>query len=182
MWHARGDGPVNLNEMFTKDEGFSLTQAIILNLLIQENPKTHKHLYAPEKHIVQLDNLFTSIKLLTQLQELGIKGTGTVQITKTEHEQKGKGEGNIRVDISKGGGRKKVKVPAKQINRKLAELKLTHAAQIQQGTLYRTTSEDHQVIEFTWKDANIVLFISTIDDGKILALTPTFTINNVIYH
>lgn len=95
---------------------------------MQENPETHERLYAPEKHIVWLNNLFTSVKLLTRLRELGIGGVGTVRTTKTEREQKGKGEGNIRVDIYKGGGRKKVKVPAEQINRKLAELKLTYAA------------------------------------------------------
>ena len=35
LWHARGDngGPVNLNKYFTKEEGFSKTQAVILNLL-----------------------------------------------------------------------------------------------------------------------------------------------------
>ena len=63
-------------------------------------------------------------------------------------------------------GRKKVKVPAEQIDQRLADLKLTHAGQIEWGTLYAATSKDGQVIEFAWKDANIVLFISTVDNSK----------------
>ena len=68
--------------------------------------------------------------------------------------------------MAHAAGRKKVKVAAEQINHRLADLKLTHAAQIEWGTLYATTSKDGQVMEFAWKDANIVLFMSTIDDGK----------------
>lgn len=64
------------------------------------------------------------------------------------------------------GGRKKVKVAAEQIDQRLADLKLTHAAQIEWGTLYAVTSKDGQVMEFAWKDANVVLFISTVDDGQ----------------
>ena len=35
LWHARGNkaGPVNLDVTFTKEEGFSKTQAVVLNLL-----------------------------------------------------------------------------------------------------------------------------------------------------
>lgn len=46
---------------------------------------------------------------------------------------------------TKGG---KTKVPAEQINRTLAELKLTHAAQILWGELYGELSSNGQVIEF----------------------------------
>ena len=34
------------------------------------------------------------------------------------------------------------------------------------GILYTIISKDGQVMEFAWKDANIVLFMSIIDDGK----------------
>ena len=35
LWHARGDkaGPVDLDKIFTKEEGFLKTQAVVLNLL-----------------------------------------------------------------------------------------------------------------------------------------------------
>jgi len=75
---------------------------------------------------------------------------------------KGGEEGNILMHIA---GRKKVKVAAEQINHRLTDLKLTHTAQIKWGTLYAIMSKDGQVMEFAWKDANIVLFMSTINDS-----------------
>ena len=68
--------------------------------------------------------------------------------------------------VNKLAGRKKVKIPAEQIDQRLADIKLTHAAQIQWGTLYAATSKDGQVMEFAWRDANVVLFMSTVDNGK----------------
>jgi len=65
----------------------------------------------------------------------------------------------------------KKKVPAEQISQRLAELKLTHTGQIPWGKLYRELSKDSQVMEFAWKDANIVLFMSTVDDGEFYTLT-----------
>ena len=69
LWHARGNkaGPVNLDKTFTKEEGFLKTQAVVLNLLTQCNVELNKPLYPPGKHVVWLNNLFISIKLLTQL-------------------------------------------------------------------------------------------------------------------
>jgi len=52
------------------------------------------------------------------------------------------------VNNTRRGRRKKIKVPAKQINGRLANLKLTHTAQIEWGTLYRASSKDSQVMEF----------------------------------
>jgi hypothetical protein len=48
---------------------------------------------------------------------------------------------------------------------------LTYAAQILWGELYGELSKDGQVIEFAWKDANVVLFMSTVDDGKLNVFT-----------
>ena len=66
LQHTRGNGGlVNLDESFTKDEGFLKTQVVILNLIIQRDPNTNKPLYPPRKHIIWLNNLFISVKLLT---------------------------------------------------------------------------------------------------------------------
>ena len=53
---------------------------------------------------------------------------GTVCITRTERERRGGLKGDILVNKSIGGRKKKVKVPTKQINKRLANLKLTYAA------------------------------------------------------
>ena len=68
MWHAKGanEGPVDLNTSFT-EEGFSKTQAVVLDFLLQEDDSTKQQLYPPGKHVVWLNNLFTSVKLLSRL-------------------------------------------------------------------------------------------------------------------
>jgi hypothetical protein len=134
---------------------------VVLDFLTQRDAETDERLYPPGKHIVWLDNLFTSVKLLTRLRELGIGGAGTVRRTKTKREEQGDLEG----DIEEAAGRRK-KVPTKQIVRQLAELKLTHSSQIPWGELYGALSKDGQVMEFAWKDANVVLFVLTVDDGE----------------
>ena len=166
LWHARGNngGPVNLDKYYTKEEGFSKTQAVVLDLLTQRDTETNKPLYPPGKHVIWLDNLFTSVKLLIRLRKLGIGGAGTVRTTRTERERKGGGKGDILNKTA--GSKRKIKVPAEQIDERLVNLKLTHAAQIEWGTLYGATSKDGQVMEFAWKDANVVLFMSTVDNGK----------------
>jgi hypothetical protein len=130
LWHARGNGGlVDLDESFTKDEGFLKTQAVVLNLITQRDPNTNKPLYPPGKHIIWLDNLFISVKLLTRLRELRVGAVGTVRITRTERERRGGLKGDILVNKSTGSRKKvKVKVPAKQIDKRLADPKLTHAA------------------------------------------------------
>ena len=108
LWHARGDkaGPVDLDETFT-EEGFSKTQAVVLDLLTQHDTESNEPLYPPRKHVVWLDNLFTSVKLLTRLRELGIRGAGTVRTTRTEREKKGGEEGDILVTNRQVGKRLK---------------------------------------------------------------------------
>ena len=69
MFHAKGakKGLYNLDKVYIKEEGFSKTQVVVLNLLLQRDDLTNKLLYPPNKHIVWLNNLFTSVKLLSRL-------------------------------------------------------------------------------------------------------------------
>ena len=69
MFHAKGDkkGLYDLDEVYVKEEGFSKTQVVVLNLLLQRDNLTNKPLYPLNKHIVWLNNLFTSVKLLSWL-------------------------------------------------------------------------------------------------------------------
>ena len=66
--HTKGNkkGLVNLDQSFT-EEGFLKTQAVVLDLLLQKDTETDERLYPPNKHVVWLDNLFISVKLLTKL-------------------------------------------------------------------------------------------------------------------
>ena len=63
---------------FIKTDNFSKTEAVILDLLLQEDTDNRTHLYPPHEHIVWLDNLFTSIRLLQRLHAEGIGAAGTV--------------------------------------------------------------------------------------------------------
>ena len=108
---------------------------------------------SPGGHVVWLDNLFTSVKLLTRLRELGIRGAGIIRTTKTKREELGDSEGDIFVNAR--GSRKKL--PAEQIDDRLSHLKLHHTTQLPWGVLYRATSKDSTVMEFAWKDAQVIL-------------------------
>ena len=162
MFHAKGDnkGLVDLDKYWVEEEGFSKTQAVVLDFLTQEDHTTGRRLYQPNKHTVWLDNLFISVKLLRRLRQLGIGGAGTVRTTKTKREEldgkKGQREGQENSQTTS---------PIEQIDRTLADLKLLHQSQIEWGTLYGRLSKDGTVMEFAWKDANMVLFMSTISNG-----------------
>ena len=82
LYHAKGVlGPIDLDPFWTKFRGFSKTQAVVLDLVIQEG--INKAL----KHIVSMDDLFTSVRLLVQLEERGFGGAGTVRTTETQCEK-----------------------------------------------------------------------------------------------
>ena len=101
LQYAKGDkkGPVDLNKAFL-NKGFIKTQAVILNLLTQRHPTTNKRLYPPGKHVVWLDNLFSSVKLFKRLRSLGIGAAGTVRTTRTRREEIGEEECNVQEEIS----------------------------------------------------------------------------------
>ncbi len=82
LWHVKGDekdeGPQGLRMIWEK-QGFSKTQAVVLEL-ITRMPNQGKG------HAVHLNNLFTSSKLLTTLQQYGIRAAGTVRTGQTRRE------------------------------------------------------------------------------------------------
>src|SRR5947208_1762341 len=82
LWHVKGDGkdqgPQGLHTTWEK-QGFSKTQAVVLELMTRM-PNQGKG------HAVHLDNLFTSSKLLTILQQRGIRAAGTVRTGQTWRE------------------------------------------------------------------------------------------------
>ena len=124
----------------------------MLNLLLQEDVETKERLYPPRQHVVWLNNLFTSIKLLQRLCEEGIGAAGTVRTVKTQREE--------QEDLTPK--RKEYMSPS------LVDLKLIHEGQIPWGTLYVELSNNGQVLELAWKDSKIVLFISTVGKGMFI--------------
>ena len=85
MYHAKGsgkkDGPQDLDNFWTDDLGFSRTQAVILDLVTQDG------IVRDHSHTIWLDNLFTSSRLLSQLDFEGFGTAGTVRTTITSREE-----------------------------------------------------------------------------------------------
>ncbi len=158
LYHAKGDqlGPVDLDDFWTNDLGFSKTQAVVLDLVTQEG------ILGGFQHVIWLDNLFTSARLLRQLKQEGFGAAGTVRTSKTVRE---------KIEESIGSTQQRNALP-KENNRGLdpflSALKLEHNMQIPWGELY--LASDGEVLQAAWKDQNIVLFMSTVSDGieKIL--------------
>ena len=108
-----------------------------MDLLTQRDPITNKPLYPPGKHIVWLDNLFTSVKLFKRLRGLGIGAAGTVRTTRTKREEMGDKaidieeviNENIEAPIETWILGKKM-VPAEPFSARLMDLKQVYKTQI----------------------------------------------------
>ena len=153
MSHAKGEkyGPVDLDEFWTDEEGFSKTQAVVLDLLWQEGVSN------ANQHIVWLDNLFTSARLLAVLRELGFGAAGTVRTTKTKRDE---------LEETQGASAQKKPKKNSGLDTSLSDLKLKYGAQIEWGELYGVISKDGKVAQFGWKDQQVVLFMSTVHTCK----------------
>ena len=153
LYHAKGDhlGPVDLDDFWTNNLGFSKTQSVVLDLVTQQG------ILNTFQHIIWLDNLFTSARLLRQLKEEGFGAAGTVRTQKTTRE---------KIE-EKSGSTQQQKALSKEQNRGLdpilSSLKMDHSAQIPWGQLYLVAEEG--VLQAAWKDQNLVLFMSTVSTG-----------------
>lgn len=134
MWHAKGDnkGPVDLDNYWyaAKWMGFSKTQAVVLDLVKQHGISDGRY------HIIWLDNLFTSARLLRVLREEGFRAAGTVRTKQTAREEIEEQRGTTKKELNKG------------LHPTLAQLKLDHSTQIPWGRLYGRLSDDKMVLEF----------------------------------
>lgn len=77
LFHARGKGPLTLDDYWTRCRGFPATQSVVFELFLQEG------IQQDSRHIVWLDNLFTLVRLLSRLRDSGFGAAGTVRTTKS---------------------------------------------------------------------------------------------------
>jgi hypothetical protein len=195
IYHAKGEGngPWDIDlDRWVKGLGFSKTQAVVLDLieeLITKAPQGGKDF------IIWMDNLFTSVKLLSQLKKMGIGAAGTVRTTKTKRELLEEGfstsqaEAVFEVGGSTEGLPQEITEPAykaqsktskskpspalksEPIQRSLTDLKELGTT-IPRGQLYGAISKDGDVLELAWKDAAVVLFMTTVHDGTETIIRP----------
>ena len=71
LHHAKREGPWDLDSFFTKELGFSNTQAVVLDLINQEGIPNDN------RYIVWLDNLFPSVRLCEAAKQRGFGVAGT---------------------------------------------------------------------------------------------------------
>ena len=156
VYHAKGqnkgEGPQDICDYWTKWLGFNQTQAVVLDLLSQED------IAKDYSHIVWLDNLFTSARLLAQLDDEGFGGAGTVRTTKTQREELEAKEGTK--------AQREHQEPNRGLDQGLADLRTKWNSVLEWGKLYGRLSSDKRVMEFAWKDQNVVLFMSTVSNGQ----------------
>ena len=118
MYHAKDDKRdfVDLNEIYIKKWNFSKIQTMIFDLLQQEDIFDHF------QHVVWLNNLFTSIRLLFKLKKLNFEIAKIVRTTKIRREM-------FEIEI-----KEKVQKQQKKKNRDLFlclfDLKLKHEIQM----------------------------------------------------
>ena len=87
LFHSKGKhGPIDIDEDWVNIEGFTRTEAVVLDLATQ-GLDNQKHYLQENQHVIWLDNLFTSVNLLTRLRELGYGAAGTVRTTQTQREK-----------------------------------------------------------------------------------------------
>ena len=113
---------------------------MVLDLATQEG------ISAEYAHVIWLDNLFTSARLLSALKAEGFSAASTVRTQKTRRE----------VLEETSGTKEQKKELAKEKNRgllpSLSDLKLIYGGQLDWGKLYSGISDDGNVLEFAWKD------------------------------
>jgi hypothetical protein len=159
MFHENGDGPWDLDEVWTHEQfeiNLTKTAAVVPDLVAQLC--AHELPFDSPKHIVWMDNLFTSARLTTTLQNENIGAAGTVRIGKTQREN------NEEKAITKIGHT--TKEQSRGLDSRLRGLRSKHEGQIPWGMQYCCLSQDKQSVQFGWQDARIVLFMSTVHNGK----------------
>ena len=189
LFHAKGSnrGPYMLDTYWVKEEGFTPTEAVVLDLLLRK--KEGEPPYLPNNHIVWVDNLFSSVKLFERLRQEGIGAGGTVRTVRTKREryldkkaakrQSGAVEStqDLSQDLSQNSTQDLTQEQAKdqdspkellssktkeQFSQKLMNIKLYHTDKLKWGELYWDISKNKTVLQAAWKDAQVVLFASTV--------------------
>ena len=154
LFHAKDDkfDSVDLNDFWIKDESFSKTQVVVLNLMTQQD------ISDLDKHVLWLNNLFTSARLLFIFRDFEFEVADIVRVIKTK-----KDEYEEKHDTKT---QKQQKEKNKELDTFLSDLKLKYEIQLEWKQLYEVISVDKRVAQFAWKDQQVMLFMSTVHDDQ----------------
>ncbi len=56
--------------------------------------------------------------------------------------------------------------PRRELEERILELRTKWNSALEWGKLYKSVSEDRKVMQFGWKDQNVVLFMTTVSNGR----------------
>jgi hypothetical protein len=177
-FHSKGtsatDGPYKIQSCWKKD-GFSATHAVVLDIALSQGLVTGTQLLPPATHILWLDNLFTTVKLLRRLRLAGVGAAGTVRTLYTPREKREIDTRRSQTSQSQSSQLElpqlsnKLTLAPEYFSKELCDVK-AHLNQLPWGTIYYDVTSDGSVGQFAWRDNNVVLFATTIGDldGRVL--------------
>ena len=125
-------------------------------------------------HILWLDNLFSGDRLFSQLDYEGFEAAGTVRVTTTKSEN---------LEVTEGIKAQREQLESRRgLEERILKLRTKWNSALEWGKLYGSLLEDGKVMQFGWKDQNVMLFMITISNGqktvKRLRRRPAKTVTN----
>lgn len=168
-----GDGPYKIRPTW-RTEGFSATHSVVLDLTLDHHANNVNYrLLQPHRHVIWLDNLFTTLPLLERLRADGIGAAGTVRTSKTPREIH---EDSTHKTPSQASSQLSSLLPtppssqqALQPSKKLFESFSTELIKCKPwrdalpwGFIRYDVSRTGLVGMFAWRDSNVVLFATTV--------------------
>ena len=153
LYHVKDDRDfVNLNTIYIKEWEFSKTQIVCFDLLQQKN------ISDDYSCVLWMNNLFTSIDWIVQCKTIDFEVADTVRTSKTKREKLEEKQDT------------KAQKQRKEYNRNLdsdfANLKLKHEIQIAWSTMYEKIINDVNVLQFAWKNQQVILFMTSVDTER----------------
>lgn len=170
LFHAKGAGrgPVNLLDVnLAEMPAFTPTESVPITLVLAKDAASNR-LFAPGSHTVWDDNLFNTVPMLEYLRKEGIGCAGTVRTTATRTEERfedaARAEAQEPEPTVRACGNKKLTKEC--FNGDLVRLKTQFSHRLEWGEAYWALSEHKTVLQAAWRDSQVVLFATTVADGK----------------
>ena len=150
LYHVKNDRKsMNLNIVYIKKWNYSKIQIVVFDLLQQKN------IFDDYSCVVWMNNLFTSTDVIVTCFNIDFEAVDTVRIIKTKRKE--------QKEIKDIKTQKKRKEFNRDLNSILFDLKLKHEARIEWDTMYEKIINNVNVLQFAWKNQQMILFMTSID-------------------
>jgi hypothetical protein len=120
----------------------------------------------PTLHIIWDDNLFNTVPMLEYLRKEGVGCAGTVRTTATRTEERFEDAARAEAQEPATRARGLKKLSKERFNGDLVRLKTQFSHQLEWGEAYWALSANKTVLQAAWRDSQVVLFATTVADGK----------------